>query len=558
MTDPTGFFQDPPELKNTYSSHRWLKSYLRWVLPKEMQTEVSKDLERFGALCAADWARLGRQAETEKPVHVPFGPWGRRIDEIRTSSAWVELEKIAARECLVGMAYKRDYAEYSRIIQFVKLFLFHPSSGFFTCPLAMADGAAKVLETYGKTEFHKEAFEHLTSRDPNQFWTSGQWMTERPGGSDVSHSETLATEVNGLYELSGTKWFSSATTSQMALALARIVENGVPSQALTLFIVKMRNQDGQLNGIEVLRLKDKLGTWGLPTAELKLQGCVAEPVGEIGRGVKTVASMLNITRLYNSVCSVGQMTRGLELMRSYSGKREAFGLKLEQHVLHYQTFALEEVKTLAGFLLTMELVRILGAEENKKATESESVLLRLLTPVSKLFTAKACIQSASEVIEGFGGAGYVEDTGIPTLLRDSQVFPIWEGATNVLCHDILRVASKSDAMIVLAEWLKSQSISPDIGVAGEALKLKIDRLVEFIQELIKAPAEVQTASMRDFAFGLAWTIGSLRLAAWIKDQGLKEMKPWLEVMVDQVPTVDIKEKADLSRVQEIWKTQLNN
>src|SRR6185312_5678155 len=107
------------------------------------------------------------------------------------------------------------------------------------------------------------------------------------------------------------------------------------SKGLTLFLVHMYQQPGQLNNIQVLRLKDKLGTWALPTAELRLEGAFATQVGAKDQGVKTVASMLNITRLYNSVCSIGQMTRALDLMRDYSSRRVVFGQKLTDQVLHY-------------------------------------------------------------------------------------------------------------------------------------------------------------------------------------------------------------------------------
>lgn len=551
MSQGTGFFQDPPQLKNSFSNHRWLAAYLRWCLPKEVWSAQREGLTQFGERCATDWAALGRQAETEKPVHIPYSPWGRRIDEIKLSSAWSTLEKISAEEGLVAEAYERKNAEHSRVLQFAKLMMFHPSSAFFTCPLAMCDGAAKVFETYGSTDSHKEAFRKLTSRDPKVFWTSGQWMTERTGGSDVSRSETVAKPSSKGYTLHGVKWFSSSTVSQMALALGRI-DGG---DKLTLFYLQLRRADGSLNGIEVLRLKDKLGTWGLPTAELRLEGTVAETVGEIGRGVKTVASMLNITRLYNSICSVGQASRGLDLIRDYSNRREVFGQKLKDHVLHYQAFAREEVKTLAGFLITMELVKNLGREETGQASSEDIIMLRLLTPVAKLFTAKACIRTASEVIEGFGGAGYVEDTGIPVLLRDAQVFPIWEGATNVLCHDILRVAEKSDALRILAE-----SIQKDLQVVSSVsprLQEAVAAYLRSFQGLMNQPPESLVAGTRSLAFQTAWVKSSLALARWIKeDMNAKPLSSWLDVMLDQLEECLQSGKSDVKKMHSVWQTQL--
>ena len=161
-----GFLQDPPQLTNTYNGNQWLKAYLKHKLPKEHFAAVDADLTELGESCAGPYLALARIAETERPEHVPFDAWGKRIDEIRVSHAWQELQNISAREGLIAIGYKRQQAEFSRLYQFAKLYLFHPSSAFFTCPLAMADGAAKVLETYGKEAIHKEALTHLTSSNP--------------------------------------------------------------------------------------------------------------------------------------------------------------------------------------------------------------------------------------------------------------------------------------------------------------------------------------------------------------------------------------------------------
>ncbi|MBX3022800.1 MAG: acyl-CoA dehydrogenase family protein [Bdellovibrionales bacterium] len=558
----TEFFQDPPRLTNTYKSHRWLRSYLRCKLPQDIREAIEVDLQEFGANCASTYMELARRAEREKPELVQYDAWGRRRDEIRVSTAWEELQNISAREGLISIGYTREFKEFSRLYQFTKLYLFHPSSAFFTCPLAMADGAAKVLEQYGSEDIHKEAFQHLTANEPSRFWTSGQWMTERTGGSDVGETSTHVRYDAGQARLYGTKWFSSATTSQMALALARCPDSPAGSRGLTLFFVPMHLQPGQLNHIRVLRLKDKLGTWALPTAELQLEGAFAYQVGAKDQGVKTVATMLNITRLYNSVCSIGQATRALEQLKDYSGKRVVFGAPLDKHVLHSGTFAGEEVKLMAGFLLTMELVHLLGKEECGSAGAHDSDILRLMTPVCKLFTARSAIQTASEVVEGFGGAGYIEDTGIPVHLRDSQVFPIWEGATNVLSLDMLRVLQKTAAL---------QSLKEDVnhrlkGIRGPELASYRDQIATKLQGLelrlgswAKGAPEDQVASARDLSFHLGWLYACVLALVWI-DQETPENKrmltPWLIQMLRQAGDWKPKDSEEIQRGKEIWQTTL--
>jgi alkylation response protein AidB-like acyl-CoA dehydrogenase len=554
------FFQDGPVLKNTFLGNRWLKPYLRTKFPKDIWGEVESDLQRLGGDAAGPYLALGRQAEREKPVHIPFDPWGQRIDEIRVSSAWTELERVAAREGLVAIGYHRQQGEYSRLYQFAKLFLFHPSSAFFTCPLAMADGAAKVMETYGAEESHRLAFQHLTSRDPKEFWTSGQWMTERAGGSDVSETGTRVEFENGKARLYGTKWFSSATTSAMALALARCPNSPAGSRGLTLFQVQTYASPGRLNGIRVLRLKDKMGTWALPTAELSLEGAYATQVGELDQGVKTVASMLNITRLYNSVCSIGQTARGLELMRDYSDRRRTFGQKLSDHVLHYSNFVDEELKALAGFLLTFELVHLLGREECKTGNAGEGDILRLMTPVCKLFTAKVAIHGASEVIEGFGGAGYIEDTGMPSLLRDAQVFPIWEGATNVLSLDMMRVLQKTDALETLKEDILKrleQLGDADLKIKAQNLKVQLGKFESSLTEWLKLAPEVQLASSRSLAFYLGRLYSYVLLLSWASraDEPLRQnLKPWVEQFAESfLGTWTLVGSEECQRRRKLWQ-----
>src|SRR5205814_3872500 len=141
--------------------------------------------------------------------------------------------------------------EYSRVHQFALAYLFDPSSDVYTCPLAMTDGAAKTLLAHGDRALIERTIPRLTSRDPKAMWTSGQWMTERTGGSDVGLSETMARPDGDHFRLYGTKWFTSAVTSQMALTLARPLGNPAGGRGLALFYVEMRDAAGRLNGIQV-------------------------------------------------------------------------------------------------------------------------------------------------------------------------------------------------------------------------------------------------------------------------------------------------------------------
>jgi putative acyl-CoA dehydrogenase len=510
MTD-TDFYQQGPILKNQFSNDPLLSRYLKKKLPDDVFREIFPHLQKLGEMAAGPMLTWADEAERNPPQHVPFDPWGKRIDEIRVSNGWKKMDELAATFGLIATGYERKQAEFSRLFQMSLLYLYHPSSAIYSCPLAMTDGAARAIELYGSSEMKTRAFKHLTSRDPALFWTSGQWMTEKTGGSDVSGTSTVAKkDASGSYRLYGTKWFTSATTSQMAMTLARPEGAEAGSRGLSLFYVELRNAQGELQNIKIHRLKDKLGTKALPTAELSLEGTPAQVVGGEGQGVRKIASLFNITRLYNAICSLGQMRRGIELATEYSALRSAFGRKLNEHPLHVLTLSDLQLEWMGCFHLVMKAVELLGKEECGKASETESALLRVLTPLAKLYCGKATVSTASEVLECFGGAGYVEDTGFPKLLRDAQVLAIWEGTTNVLSLDMLRAFEKEKGFEAMQADLSARLRSLKNPEAQKILTSAVAGLTKNFESAMKAGGDHVSANARGFSMTLTRIyIGSL-------------------------------------------------
>jgi putative acyl-CoA dehydrogenase len=521
------FFQDPPQLKNQYEEDALLKSFLKRNCPKAMLLEIEPELKKLGERAIGEILELGKLAQGQPPKHIPYDPWGNRIDEIQVSEAWNRLGEIATEEGLVATPYENRHKEFSRIHQFARSYLYGPSSAIYTCPLAMTDGAAKLLSLIGSEELKKTAFPNLISRNIKNAWTSGQWMTERTGGSDVSQTGTVAKKEKGEFRLYGTKWFTSATTSQIALTLAHIEGDVAGSKGLSLFYVKLRDGSGRLQNIRIHRLKDKLGTKALPTAELTLDGTPATLVGTQGEGIKKISPVLNITRIWNSCMAVGFMRRGIALSKDYSQKRKAFGKTLAHQPLHAKTLASLEAEFQGAFHLVFFVIRLLGKEENQVATPNELSILRLLTPVTKLYTGKQAIAVSSEALESFGGAGYVEDAGLPELLRDSQVLSIWEGTTNILSLDTLKVVQKGALTPLFEEFSKILS-----GIKNQKLSIEIDLLKNKLKEIQNyfhahagvTPA-VSEASAREASFLIAeLSIGILLVdhAAWSEGQNGNE------------------------------------
>ena len=467
------FFQAPATLDNTYLSDPLVREYVARRIPTAQLADFETECTELGNLAIELHQQFLSELDQE-PILTRWDPWGHRIDHVEVTPLWKRAQKISARFGLVAAGYEPEYKEAARIRQFVLNYLVHASTDVYSCPLAMTDGAAKTILASGNQELIDHAVPKLTSRDPDVMWTSGQWMTERTGGSDVGLSETVAVETDAGWELTGTKWFTSAVTADMALTLARPEGNGPGGRGLAMFFVELRDQSGALQGIQVNRLKDKFGTRKVPTAELTLERTPAIPVNGTDSGTRNISPMLAVTRTWNAVASAWAARRGVALALDYAKKRVAFGAPLIEKPLHRDTLADMSAEAQATFLLAFRSVELLGKTEHQTATESETALLRALTPIVKLTCAKQAVAVASETLECFGGAGYVEDTGLPRILADAQVLPIWEGTTNVLSLDLLRALGKGATFEALGTEMKRLENAVADEQLGRVVKIAAD------------------------------------------------------------------------------------
>ncbi len=525
------FFQEAPGNPDLFTGDRALAAERARRLPPEVLKVAQERCAALGAATADELPRLAAQAEAQPPQHVPYDPWGRRVDEIRTSPAWEALRVFSARHGLVAAGYEAALGEHQRTVQAALLHLFSASSATYSCPLAMTDAAARVLIDLAPASLRERLVPGLTTTDPARFITSGQWMTERTGGSDVGGTETIARPLAAVgeerrYGLHGVKWFTSATTSEMALTLARIDDGSTPpvvgSRGLSLFCVEVSREPGRgWRGITVNRLKDKLGTKALPTAELTLDGAPATLIGEPGRGVANISGMLNITRLYNANAAASGMHRACAMARDYAERRVAFGRKLSEQPLHAATLADMEAETAAAMALVFECAALLGRSEAGLASEDERRRLRALIPLAKLTTGKQAVAMASEALECFGGAGYIEDTGLPRLLRDAQVLSIWEGTTNVLSLDVLRAEAKDRSFSAVLSDLSRRAellARPLDRAAVTAVRDGVRGVVAHAQQALQAGRDALEASARK----LALRTGHLAEALYLADTAVRD------------------------------------
>ncbi|KAF9322026.1 hypothetical protein BG003_008217 [Podila horticola] len=552
-----GFKQDVPEQQNAFLEDPVMASILERYLPREVLDEISPDLINISEWANNEGAALLDRMEQDQPRLRQYDSWCRRVDELLVTEAWNRQKVVAAREGVVAIAYERKYGQHSRIYQMAKLMLWSQGAGLYQCPIAMtdaeekraeencidveanteiSDGCARVIELLGTQEMKDEVYSRLTSRDPSRFFTSGQWMTERPGGSDVGRTETQAVWNEDLqsWSISGFKWFSSATDADVTMLLARTHDPTAPgtmrdgSKGLSLYLARVRDDQGKLNGVRIHRLKDKVGTKALPTAELELDGMIAQQVGKTYRGVKNISAILNITRIYCGMNCTSVMQRLVLMVKEYARRREVFGALLKDQPLHLATLANMELQYRATSQFTFFCVAMLGRiealGESSPQVQNDASLLRLFTPILKVWSAKNAFAMSQEAMEAFGGQGYMEETGIGRTMRDVLVNTIWEGTSNVLSLDVLRVMAetKGQAMQLYSDTIRNilQPLKGQLQWDQSVKSLERSLVLiatRFTAYATKSGLAVLEASARGLTFAMADVIAGALLcqhAAW--------------------------------------------
>lgn len=313
------------------------------------------------------------------------------------------------------------------------------------CPLSMTHAAVPALRA--DPELAAEWEPRLTSTiydrelRPARLKAGalfGMGMTEKQGGSDVRANATVATPLaeDGTYELTGHKWFCSAPMSDGFLVLAQAApfrgEGG-----LTCFLVPRVLEDGTRNVFRLQRLKDKLGNRSNASAEVEFDGTWARRVGEEGRGLRTIIDMVAATRLDCVLGSAGLMRQAVAQAIHHCTHREVFGGKLVDKPLMRNVLADLALESEAATVLALRL-----AAAYDDGGEQERALLRIAVPAAKYWVTKRCAPVAVEASECLGGNGYVEESGMPRLVRESPLNSVWEGAGNIQALDVLRALQR--------------------------------------------------------------------------------------------------------------------
>ncbi|GJN80066.1 hypothetical protein PLIIFM63780_003590 [Purpureocillium lilacinum] len=411
----------------------------------------------------------------------------------------------------------------------------------------MTSGAARLVMRHlpGLPDDHPfhEVFRKLIARD--DAWVSSQWMTERPGGSDVRNSETVAVYSplpsksnkigridEGDYLLSGFKWFTSAADCDMALILAK-TESG----ELSLFLAPTRTtavgEDGKpyerTNGARIHRMKNKMGTKELPTAEIELKDTRAWMIGPKDKGIATIALLLNVTRTHNFITALSCWRRAMHIAKAFAKARQVLDQPLWTFPMHLRLLSTMEVKHRGAMQLAFFTTSLLsfadygfpelGAFAHLPLPEPgrpTEILLRTLTATTKAIICKVGTLALQECQEAMGGVGYLDDPDDPEfnisrLYRDTAANMTWEGTTNVLASEVVRHVLNKDHCDIIANWMRNA-----IGkIADSALKGALERSCsKFFKELapLKDNIGAALADGRQQMFTLGWLISGVLLA----------------------------------------------
>jgi putative acyl-CoA dehydrogenase len=490
--DDPAFNQSPPFADvSLFASDR----ALREAVAREGAGLAADELETFGLLAgSAEAIELGRLANEHPPKLTSFDPQGRRIDIVEFHPAYHEVMAISTRaglhcstwEHLLDGGPPRAGAHVARC---AGSYMAAQMEAGHCCPITMTHAVVASLA-------HTPELAHAwlpkilvrdydgaaVPADRKRAVTFGMGMTERQGGTDVRANTTRAEPLEGrgpgkAYAITGHKWFLSAPMSDAFLVLAQ-AQGG-----LSCFLLPRLTQDGALNGIRLLRLKDKLGNRANASAEVEFDNAVGVLVGEEGRGIATIIGMVTLTRLDCAVSSAGLMRQALARAIHHARYRSVFQRKLIDQPLMTQVLADMALDVEAATALAFRLARAFDGGDDP----GETAYRRLMTPVTKYWVCKSAPALVGEAMECMGGNGYVEETPLARYYRVAPVNAIWEGSGNVMCLDVLRVLEREPESIGVV----LRAI--DVTANGDArLRAVVARLEDLVAEVRRNQAATRS------------------------------------------------------------------
>ncbi|MFJ9407733.1 acyl-CoA dehydrogenase family protein [Streptomyces sp. NPDC101393] len=445
-----------------------------------------REVSELGALAGSEAVQdQARWAEEQPPRLRTHDRFGHRVDEVEFHPAWHQLMTVAVEHGLHAAPWADDRPG-AHLVRAAKFYVWSQAEPGHGCPISMTYAAVPALRAAPELAARYEPLLAARTYDfglraplTKSGLIAGMSMTEKQGGSDVRANTTRAVPAgDGTYRITGHKWFTSAPMSDVFLALAQTEEG------LSCFLLPRVLPDGTLNGMRLMRLKDKLGNRSNASSEIEYDEAVAWPVGEPGRGVRTIVEMVNMTRLDCVLGSAAGMRAGLRQALHHTSHRRAFGRELDRQPLMRSVLADLAVESEAATLLGMRLAA--AVDRSQAGDAAEAALRRLALAAGKYWVCKRGSTHAAEALECLGGNGYVEESGMPRLYREAPLLSIWEGSGNVAALDVLRALSKEPAAL--------DAYFAEVDAAAGADR-RLDAAVAGVRKMLGALADPERAQL---------------------------------------------------------------
>jgi putative acyl-CoA dehydrogenase len=459
-------------------------------------------ISEAGALAGSERMQtLGAQANENPPKLRTHDRYGNRVDIPEFHPAWHELLGAAVAHELHCGPWKNPGpgAHAARAAAFMCLSQAEAGVG---CPISMTYSVIPALRTQPELAAEWEPRFLSSTYDPRNAPAAektgalaGMGMTEKQGGTDVRTNTTVARPVNGSgpgaeYELTGHKWFMSAPQCDAFLVLAQ-ADGGI-----SCFLFPRWTPDGERNRFRLQRLKDKLGNRSNASSEIEFDAASAWLVGEEGAGVRTIIEMVNFTRLDCVLGGATGMRVGVAEAIHHASHRSVFGRELVEQPLMRNVLADLAVESEAATVSAMRLAR--AYDEAIAGDEHAIDLKRIANAVLKYWICKRAPMHAGEALECLGGNGYVEESGMPRLFRESPLNSIWEGSGNVQCLDVLRAMVKSPASVeaFFAEVDEGAVAEPRLAAYSSALRDEFPGDLETIESRARRLVEKMALALQ--------------------------------------------------------------
>ncbi|WP_407269931.1 acyl-CoA dehydrogenase family protein [Radiobacillus sp. PE A8.2] len=472
-------------MNNFYKSDKKLQEHLQTYLSAELFEYADEQLSHFGERVATVIDERAAYTDRDgQPKLIKYDKMGNDISHVWVNEGYKATVKETYETGIVGYVYK-DIPELglkgNYIYSYAQGYILSQSEPGFYCPVTLTMATAYLIDQYADSALKEKFLPHVIATGDVELYEGATFLTEQHGGSDVGANIVEASEENGYYLLYGEKYFASnAGTCSIAMVLARIKGAEEGTKGLSLFLVPWKE-----NNITIRRLKDKLGVRAVPSAEVEFHSSKAYLVGDAKQGFKYMMEALNLSRVCNTVASVGIMRRAYNEARDYAFERDAFGNKLVSYPMIQATLVQMAVKQEVELTTTFELIKLFDntMRSSPAVTTEEQALLRLYIALLKKETAEQSIQFCHDAIEMHGGNGYIEDFVIPRLLRDAQVLTVWEGTANILGLEVLRLIDKFHIEEIFIGEMNKQLKSLPSQELTKPIHDALDRLVSFLTKI---------------------------------------------------------------------------